>query len=64
MSNMRRVKISDALEIDLKYPYPLRVWKNRGNNQKLVTVPKNSPISEGDLVMVMRVRKKEVENNE
>lgn len=61
---MRRVKISDALEIDLKYPYPLRVWKNRGNNQKLVTVPKNSPISEGDLVMVMRVRKKEVENNE
>ena len=27
-----------------------KVWKNKGNNQKLVTIPKDCDIKEGDYV--------------
>ena len=29
-----------------------KVWKNKGNNQKLVTIPKDSNIKEGEYVWV------------
>lgn len=32
-----------------------RVWKNNGNNQKLITIPKDSKIKEGDYVEVNKV---------
>lgn len=31
-----------------------RVWKNKGNNQKLVTIPKDSNIEDGDYVEVIK----------
>jgi len=33
----------------------VKVWKNRGANQKLVTIPKSSNIKEGDYVVINRV---------
>jgi len=29
-----------------------KVWKNKNNNQKLVTIPKDSDIVEGDYVWI------------
>ena len=31
-----------------------KVWKNKGNNQLLVTVPKHSDIKEGDIVELVK----------
>ncbi len=31
-----------------------KVWKNKGANQKLVTIPKDSDIEEGDYVQVIK----------
>lgn len=33
-----------------------KVWKNKSNNQKLITIPKNSNIEEGDYVEVKKVK--------
>ena len=32
-----------------------RVWENKGNKQKLVTIPKESEIKAGDLVEIEKV---------
>ncbi len=32
-----------------------RVWKNKGNDQKLVTIPKDSDIKEGDYIQIKKV---------
>lgn len=32
-----------------------RVWKNKQNNQKLVTIPKESSIEDGDYVEIRKV---------
>jgi len=29
-----------------------KVWKNKNNNQKLITIPKDSDITEGDYVWI------------
>lgn len=35
----------------------VRVWKNRSNNQKLVTIPKRKKdINEGDFVKIIKVK--------
>jgi hypothetical protein len=36
---------------------PLRrcVWQNKKNMQKLVTIPKNNPIKNGDIVEIKKV---------
>lgn len=34
-----------------------KVWKNKGNNQKLITIPKDSPIEEGDYVKIISIEK-------
>lgn len=31
-----------------------KVWRNKSNNQKLVTIPKESKINEGDYVEIVR----------
>ena len=31
----------------------MKVWRNKGNNQLLVTIPKDSGIKEGDIVRVV-----------
>ncbi len=33
----------------------MKVWKNKKANQKLVTIPKHSPINEGDEVEIKKV---------
>ncbi len=33
-----------------------QVYKNRGNKQKLVTIPKKSEIEEGDYVSIKKVK--------
>ena len=33
-----------------------KVWKNKGNNQKLVTIPKDCNIKEGDYVEIRKVK--------
>jgi hypothetical protein len=33
----------------------VKVWMNKGNGQKLVTIPKNSDIEDGDEVWVENV---------
>lgn len=33
-----------------------KVWKNKGNNQKLATIPKDSNIEEGDYVWIEKVK--------
>jgi len=33
----------------------MRVWKNKTNNQKLITIPKDSGIEEGDYVKIEKV---------
>jgi len=33
-----------------------KVWKNKGNGQKLVTIPKDSKIKEGDYVEIKKVK--------
>ena len=35
----------------------VKVWKNRSNNQKLVTIPTSSDIEEGDYVLIKKVGK-------
>jgi len=32
-----------------------KVWKNKANKQKLVTIPANSDIEEGDYVKIVKV---------
>jgi len=32
-----------------------KVWKNKKNNQKLVTIPKESEIKEGDYIEIKKV---------
>ena len=32
-----------------------KVWKNKGANQKLVTIPKESEINEGDYVEIKKI---------
>lgn len=32
-----------------------KVWKNQANNQKLVTIPKDKDIEEGDYVKIKKV---------
>jgi hypothetical protein len=32
-----------------------KVWENKGNKQKLLTIPKNSNISTGDFVKLEKV---------
>ena len=32
-----------------------KVWKNKGNNQKLVTIPKDSDVEEGDSVWIEKI---------
>ena len=34
----------------------MRVWRNKKNNQKLITIPKECNIQEGDYVEVKKVR--------
>lgn len=34
----------------------MRVWKNKFNNQKLVTIPKDSKIKEGDYVEIKKLK--------
>ena len=34
----------------------VKVWKNKKANQKLVTIPKNSDIKEGDYVELKKVK--------
>jgi len=31
-----------------------KVWKNKGANQKLVTIPKDSDIQDGDYVLIIK----------
>ena len=33
-----------------------KVWKNKANNQKLVTIPKNCEIKEGDYVEIKKIK--------
>lgn len=33
----------------------MKVWKNRIKNQKLITIPKDSDIEEGDYVEIKKV---------
>jgi len=33
-----------------------KVWKNKGNGQKLITIPKDCDIEEGDYVKVEKVK--------
>lgn len=34
----------------------MRVWKNKFNKQKLVTVPKDCEINDGDYVEIKRIK--------
>ena len=34
----------------------MRVWKNKGNNQLLITIPKDSGIKEKDYVKIKKVK--------
>lgn len=34
-----------------------KVWKNKANNQKLITIPKDCDIEEGDHVWVEKIEK-------
>lgn len=36
-----------------------RVWKNKGNEQKLITIPSRSDIKEGDYVRIEKVGEKD-----
>ena len=36
--------------------YIMRVWKNKKNKQKLITIPKDSEIVDGDYVKIEKVR--------
>lgn len=40
-----------------------KVWKNKANNQKLVTIPKESDISDGDYVYIYKVEKEDTDKN-
>lgn len=33
-----------------------KVWVNKGNNQKLITIPKDSNIEEGDYVWIEKIQ--------
>ena len=35
----------------------MKVWKNKSKNQKLVTVPKDCDIKEGDYIYMKKVKK-------
>jgi hypothetical protein len=32
----------------------MKVWKNKNNNQKLITIPKDCDIEEGDYVEIIK----------
>lgn len=34
----------------------MKVWLNKGNNQKLITIPKDSDIEPGDYVKIEKVK--------
>lgn len=34
----------------------MKVWKNKAKNQKLITIPKDSEINEGDYVEIRKVK--------
>ncbi len=34
----------------------MKVWKNKAKNQKLVTIPKDSNIKEGDYVEIKKIK--------
>lgn len=36
-----------------------KVWVNKGNGQKLATIPKDADINDGDYVEITKVRKDE-----
>ena len=36
-------------------PIIMKVWKNRIGNQKLITIPADSDINEGDYVLVKKI---------
>lgn len=38
-----------------------KVWKNKSNNQKLVTIPKNSNIEAGDYVKIKKIEKEVID---
>lgn len=38
-----------------------KVWQNKGNKQKLVTIPKDSNIETGDEVWLEKIQKKSKE---
>lgn len=40
-----------------------KVWKNKKNNQKLITIPKDSDIEEGDYVQIYKIKKEVTEHN-
>lgn len=33
-----------------------KVWKNKGNEQKLITIPKDCNIEDGDYVYIQKVK--------
>ena len=35
-----------------------KVWKNKGNGQKLVTIPKDSDVEAGDWVWIEKIKKR------
>ena len=34
----------------------LKVWKAKANNQKLITIPKESEIKEGDYIEIIKIK--------
>lgn len=34
----------------------VKVWKNKGNQQKLITIPKDCKIKEGDYVRIEKIK--------
>lgn len=43
--------------MDNKENIIVRVWKNKSNGQKLITIPKKCKIKEGDYVYIEKVNK-------
>ena len=42
--------------MEIKNKIIQKVWKNNKNGQKLITIPKNCDIKEGDYVAVIKVK--------
>jgi len=51
---LEKIKPSRKKKIMVEVPllFTMKVWKNKSNQQKLVTIPKYSGINEGDYVIV------------